>query len=120
MNSFDLLSGVVPSHLRTNSFDHFRPPRLPPPPALSDTEHSLYPNGGRYVLTSFGDYSGEQGTADWLTASKDQLSPDSPIAPLCEDVEDEMLDEGDRCYSTCQVGRQCCRSVEVEDPGPSS
>lgn len=39
---------------------------------------------------------------DWKTAGKLQAEPESPVAPLCEDLEDGVLEEGDRCWSTCQ------------------
>jgi len=38
----------------------------------------------------------------WNAYSKSLAGHNSPSAPLCEDLNDEVLDEGDRCYSTCQ------------------
>eukprot|EP00391_Amoebophrya_sp_Ameob2_P012117 CAMPEP_0178992282 /NCGR_PEP_ID=MMETSP0795-20121207/6020_1 /TAXON_ID=88552 /ORGANISM="Amoebophrya sp., Strain Ameob2" /LENGTH=179 /DNA_ID=CAMNT_0020684131 /DNA_START=89 /DNA_END=628 /DNA_ORIENTATION=- len=46
---------------------------------------------------------------DWGETSKMQAHPESPVAPLCEDLEDESLVSGDRCYSTCQG--QCPQNV---------
>ncbi|CAD7954404.1 unnamed protein product [Amoebophrya sp. A120] len=48
-------------------------------------------------------------TLDWKEASTMQAHPESPVAPLCEDLEDGVLSAGDRCWSTCQG--QCPQNV---------
>ncbi|CAD7953680.1 unnamed protein product [Amoebophrya sp. A25] len=62
-----------------------------------------------FVETQDGSNAQNDESVDWNTVSVMQAHPESPVAPLCEDVEDETLEAGDRCWSTCQG--QCPQNV---------